>query len=532
MLLVISKLNRRFHEAQKLIDGNTEGKTIAAEGKKRYKVVETSWPPQRTSGQYVSSSGEEERKVIKAGAYEEKKSGRDSSDDDFTSRDWVHQNEEQYGVRFAATKKSNSNSAAPSRSTRPLTRLKKGCSSQHSHSSSLRHPVGDSMLDTIAPVLQQCVHSDVSAPPTSATAAVAAEVSSSRSGGYVPFQNGNTAQYDDPPTSSSAICNYYDDLHVNYSDEDAAAADIAWEEEDDTLAAAGGVDYSSVAHDCDDHGGGFIIESSAVPKVEVILCNSSREQDTDKVALDSALASQVQPLHLTTAASLAPANPPDEVATGTAENSALDRAVLTASKMADWAGRAVKRALKGHLKKPTETIEVQSSSSAAIAEDECSQTAIESKLSRAESVFNGGIAYASLLADHERPPSQLATSTSAGGFAVSQQSSTTKASPGEAHQDYQHEMNSTVEISQESLETDETMLRRIANATRDTERLTDEMKEEVIHLIKSFDLPYLVAPFEAEAQCAVLEQVISPARMPWIVMMQCLFCYSWGLWME
>jgi len=30
------------------------------------------------------------------------------------------------------------------------------------------------------------------------------------------------------------------------------------------------------------------------------------------------------------------------------------------------------------------------------------------------------------------------------------------------------------------------------------------MKDEVIELIKAFDLPYLIAPYEAEAQCANL----------------------------
>jgi 5'-3' exonuclease len=53
----------------------------------------------------------------------------------------------------------------------------------------------------------------------------------------------------------------------------------------------------------------------------------------------------------------------------------------------------------------------------------------------------------------------------------------------------------------------ETTRRRLSNYMRDTESLTEEMKMEVIELLKEFSLPYLIAPFEAEAQCAVLEQL-------------------------
>jgi DNA excision repair protein ERCC-5 len=42
-------------------------------------------------------------------------------------------------------------------------------------------------------------------------------------------------------------------------------------------------------------------------------------------------------------------------------------------------------------------------------------------------------------------------------------------------------------------------------AMRDTERMTEEMKEEVLEMLQVLGLPYIVAPMEAEAQCAVLE---------------------------
>jgi len=49
--------------------------------------------------------------------------------------------------------------------------------------------------------------------------------------------------------------------------------------------------------------------------------------------------------------------------------------------------------------------------------------------------------------------------------------------------------------------------RKLSTHMRDTESLTEEMKDEVIQLLQAFSLPYIIAPFEAEAQCAVLEQV-------------------------
>jgi 5'-3' exonuclease len=40
------------------------------------------------------------------------------------------------------------------------------------------------------------------------------------------------------------------------------------------------------------------------------------------------------------------------------------------------------------------------------------------------------------------------------------------------------------------------------------------MAEEVKRLLNAFDVPYITAPFEAEAQCAYLEQVCLYATLP------------------
>ena len=72
------------------------------------------------------------------------------------------------------------------------------------------------------------------------------------------------------------------------------------------------------------------------------------------------------------------------------------------------------------------------------------------------------------------------------------------------------EMQQVLENQLCELRAEEQTARQVkARAMRDTEMITDEMQDEVIELLKAFKLPYVIADGEAEAQCAVFEEVIS-----------------------
>ena len=237
----------------------------------------------------------------------------------------------------------------------------------------------------------------------------------------------------------------------------------------------------------------------------------------------------------------------------------MDRAVHTASNMADWAGRAVRHALKEHMKsiQDKEVIispnsdnvnqilteqthkwknsvdhlstdidkDVRTTTSKSInyteidfnddSENNLKDNDIE--VDKTENVINeSAVVHES---SHNSSPDIINTYLKE-NFEVdndihgltSDNNNSNRTRNIYVNDDFIHK---TVENSQNRFESEllseameeEKSRRNLFNAKRDTESLTEEMKQEVIELIKAFNLPFIIAPFEAEAQCAVLEQL-------------------------
>lgn len=170
--------------------------------------------------------------------------------------------------------------------------------------------------------------------------------------------------------------------------------------------------------------------------------------------------------------------------------------------MADWAGRAVRRALAGHMQQASTSrisaAEPGSSSvlASAPAVHSSSETAGDGSPQNRHSVTFVLNEHVNTItsSDHENGNSNsLANSSSSTATLMSRFAPPALATHEER---VQWERDEQVKAR-----------RSLAAAQRDTESLTAEMREEVMALLRAFDLPYLVAPFEAEAQCCVLEQL-------------------------
>jgi 5'-3' exonuclease len=66
----------------------------------------------------------------------------------------------------------------------------------------------------------------------------------------------------------------------------------------------------------------------------------------------------------------------------------------------------------------------------------------------------------------------------------------------------------TLQDLRDHLDDEEEKVKKLQkDAKRDVDRLSEDMKGDIIELLEAFGLPYLIAPYEAEAQCAVLEEL-------------------------
>jgi DNA excision repair protein ERCC-5 len=235
-------------------------------------------------------------------------------------------------------------------------------------------------------------------------------------------------------------------------------------------------------------------------------------------------------------------------------NSTLNRAIATASSMADWAGRVVRKVLKEHIVKEKEgqgpgsgqkpiidlTSNINAHSNSTIdtnsieyilkkspSEKKSPREADHSVISDlppfvVHSAKSGGEVWNKIT---ERLPSEdemndedekiSMTSPQKNGtmafdlLQANNEQTYSHQTTEEYHQLRENNNNYILENDNDNMSEGEMeeLKKTIVNSNRDTEKITEEMKEQVMELIKAFDLPYIIAPYEAEAQCCILEQL-------------------------
>jgi hypothetical protein len=219
----------------------------------------------------------------------------------------------------------------------------------------------------------------------------------------------------------------------------------------------------------------------------------------------------------------------------------LRRAVTSAAGMGDWAGRAVQRVLEGHIAQcssgsssvstPTRMSSSPSSSSAAAAvpasvsaqrglrdvgrdfeRSKSKSMTLEEEKEDENGGGGGGTRHSQVhhldTVDHAKSDVLRSDRTATG-----RSSSSAIISDSPQERDPYSDSPSRLFDSRNILENNEDDFggRRdniaVQKALRDTQGLTSEMVEEVKQLLDTFHLPWVTAPFEAEAQCAYLEQI-------------------------
>lgn len=281
------------------------------------------------------------------------------------------------------------------------------------------------------------------------------------------------------------VAGFYDNLHAADDDE------IAWEEsEEDADPPPHFSSSPNSAHSTESHGngGGFLVDEDEgdvrySPVIEVVLVDDAADELSDPAPNNEVNDTQFGAMKHVLSGNV---DIGDDEQEGTkVDSNMLARAVETASKMSNWGGRAVRRVLQGHIKKADVSIVLAPpppSEESLLSQDQWSQD-------------GGKVVEDRRNEDDDQVSWEQPTEAEEHGI------------PAHINRNIVTMVDDDHDVPNETEESDDVLRRRRASAARDTERLTEEMKEEVMQLIKAFDLPYIVAPFEAEAQCAVLEQV-------------------------
>lgn len=198
-------------------------------------------------------------------------------------------------------------------------------------------------------------------------------------------------------------------------------------------------------------------------------------------------------------------------------DAALNRAISTASNMADWAGRVVRRVLKEHIApQGTGASNAPAAAAAAVAAQPSVPVTPAVVKTEAAHVAEPASGASAGLENAKEASSSVSYSGGASMTGMARPSSVSWA-PALVESSYEEppssgggilqQLTQDSDILQDLDEDIETTRKSMATSARDAERITEEMKDDVLRLIQAFDLPFIIAPYEAEAQCAVLEEV-------------------------
>ena len=180
---------------------------------------------------------------------------------------------------------------------------------------------------------------------------------------------------------------------------------------------------------------------------------------------------------------------------------ALEQAQATAANLTDWAGRAFRRAIAVHADETGKLDDdipvlrpVFNTDHVDVVPMEHTSEKIPITRSQVEIVALSDEHNQNLIISNDQTASRTDISETTHGYPmnISSQLSMDAFHGGSTNLIIQDEFRSETEGKPEE---------------RDMETVTDEMKAEIIHLIRLFGIPYVEAPAEAEAQCAALEEL-------------------------